>query len=211
MFADQRLREVAEGDEIEISLDERLSPQQNAQKYYKEYSKLKSAKTHLEQIIAGGEKELSYLKNVLYDISAADEQTLKCLKNELGDFFPQKKGAKPLKVSPQKPLLFEVSDGFTALCGRTGKQNEELTFKTASKGDTWFHVKNAPGSHVILLCGGRVPTNAAIADAAKIAAEHSSLSGGKIPVDYTEARYVKKIPGAKPGMVIYDKFSTIFI
>ena len=112
---------------------------------------------------------------------------------------------------PQKPLRFEVSDGFIVLCGRTGRQNDELTFRTASKDDLWFHVKNAPGSHVILLCEGRTPTDAAVEDAAKIAAAYSSLSSGKISVDYTQVKYVKKIPGAKPGMVTYGKYSTIFI
>jgi predicted ribosome quality control (RQC) complex YloA/Tae2 family protein len=201
----------ADNAEIEIALDERLSPQQNAQKHYKEYSRLKSAKAHLETIIAEGEHELAYLKNVLFEISAADEPTLNALKAELGEFFPQKKGDKPRKPAPQKPLSFELSDGFTALCGRTGMQNEELTFKLSAKGDIWFHVKNAPGSHVILQCSGRAPTDRALYEAAKIAAEHSSLSGGKIPVDYTDVRYVKKIPGGKPGMVIYDKYSTIYI
>lgn len=202
----------AEGEEIEIELDESLSPQQNAKEYYKEYARLKSAKAHLENLIAEGEKELMYLKSVLYQISAADEQTLHELKAELCEFFPQNaKREKRAKAVPQKPLRFEVSDGFIVLCGRTGRQNDELTFRTASKDDLWFHVKNAPGSHVILLCEGRTPTDAAVEDAAKIAAAYSSLSSGKISVDYTQVKYVKKIPGAKPGMVTYGKYSTIFI
>lgn len=201
-----------QGEEIEIKLDERLNAQQNVKEYYKKYARLKSAKAHLESLIAQGEKELLYLKNVLYEISAADEATLLELRAELSEYFPQKdRRAKHHKITPQKPMRFDVADGFTVLCGKTGRQNDELTFKTAHKSDLWLHVKNAPGSHVILLCNGRTPTSAAISEAAKIAATHSSLSDGKIPVDYTQVMHVKKIPGAKPGMVIYDKYKTIFI
>ena len=203
----------AEGGEVEIALDPKLNPQRNAQKYYAEYRRLKSAKTHLEGLISDGEKELEYLSSVLYQISAADAKTLPVIKAELAQdgVIRAQKGADRKKSRPLPPKEFRISCGMTVLCGRTSRQNEELTFKTAAKNDWWFHVKNAPGSHCILLCNGQEPPDSAFEEAAAIAAANSSVAGaGHIAVDYTMVRFLKKMPGGKPGMVIYDKYYTLY-
>ncbi len=204
--------------EIEIALDVRLSPQQNAQKYYAEYAKLKSARNHLEGLIAEGEKELAFLENVLYDISAADKTALPRIEAELVELgylkAANQKGRKnkPKALPALPPLEFTVDGGYTVWVGRTGKQNDELTFHTAGKSDLWFHVKGSPGSHVILFSGGEEPSALAYTQAAELAAKHSSLKGtGKVEVDYCPVRYVKKLPHAMPGMVTYDRYSTAVV
>lgn len=207
------------GGEIEIALDIRLTPQQNAQKYYAEYAKLKSARNHLEALLAEGEQELAFLDNVLYEISVADRLTLTRLEAELTElgYLKQRqehsrKKAKVRSLPALAPLSYTVDGGYTVLVGRTSKQNEELTFHTATKYDLWFHVKNAPGSHVILVCHGEEPSALAYTQAATLAARHSSVSGGgKIEVDYCRVRYVRKIPGAMPGMVLYDHYNTAVV
>ena len=205
--------------EIEIALDVRLSPQQNAQKYYAEYAKLKSARTHLEGLIAEGEKEQAFLENVLYDISAADKTAIPRIEAELvelGYLKPRtnQKGKKnkPKSLPALPPLEYTVDGGYVVWVGRTGKQNDELTFHTAGKSDLWFHVKGSPGSHVILFSGGEEPSALAYTQAAELAAQHSSLKGtGKVFVDYCPVRYVKKLPHAMPGMVTYDRYSTAVV
>lgn len=203
----------AEGGDVEIALDPKLSPQHNAQKYYAEYRRLKSAKSHLEGLIRSGEQELEYLSGVLYQISAADAKTLPVLKSELAEdgILKNARNTDKKRSKALSPKEFRISNGMTVLCGRTARQNEELTFRVASKNDWWFHVKNAPGSHCILLCGGKEPSDRAYEEAAAIAAANSSVAGaGHIAVDYTMVRYLKKLPGGKPGMVIYDKYYTLY-
>ncbi|MBQ1224300.1 MAG: NFACT family protein [Oscillospiraceae bacterium] len=203
----------AEGGDVEIELDPKLSPQRNAQKYYSEYRRLKSAKAHLEELISDGEKELEYLSSVIYQISAADAKSLPVIKAELGEdgILKKAKGSDKKKSKPLPPKEFKISNGMTVLCGRTARQNEELTFRVAAKNDWWFHVKNAPGSHCILVCNGEEPTDSAYEEAAAIAAANSSVAGaGHIAVDYTIVRFLKKMPGGKPGMVIYDKYYTLY-
>lgn len=202
--------------EVEIALDVRLSPQKNAQKYYAEYAKLKSAKNHLETIIEQGQRELDYLDSTIYAISAADRNALVQIEAELTEQgylrSANSKKNKKAKLPPLPPLEFTVDGGYTVLVGRTGKQNDELTFHTAGKNDLWFHVKGVPGSHVILFSGGEEPSAVAYTQAAELAASHSSLKGtGKVSVDYTQVRYVKKLPGAMPGMVTYDRYSTAVV
>lgn len=207
------------GGQIEIALDIRLTPQQNAQKCYAEYAKLKSARNHLESLIAAGEQELAFLANVLYEISAADRLTLTRLEAELTEmgYLKQRqehsrKKSKAHTLPTLAPLSYTVDGNYTVLIGRTSKQNDELTFHTATKYDLWFHVKNAPGSHVILFCHGEEPSALAYTQAATLAAKHSSVSGGgKIEVDYCRVRYVRKIPGAMPGMVLYDHYNTAVV
>ncbi|MBR4940699.1 MAG: DUF814 domain-containing protein, partial [Clostridia bacterium] len=203
----------ADGGDVVIELDPKLNPQRNAQKYYAEYRRLKSAKIHLEELISSGEKELEYLSGVLYQISAADQKTLPMLKAELAEdgIIKQTRGNDRKKTKPLPPKEFTLSNGMTLLCGRTARQNEELSFRIAAKNDWWFHVKNAPGSHCIMLCNGEEPTDAAFEEAAAIAAANSSVAGaGHIAVDYTMTRFLKKMPGGKPGMVIYDKYYTLY-
>lgn len=199
---------------LRILLDPRLSPSQNAQKYYKEYRKARTAEEKLTEQIEHAQHELAYLDTVLEELSRAEtERDLTEIRGELqeqGYLKSQKGKQKPLAAAA--PLEFTVSDGFCVLVGRNNKQNDLLTLKKANNNDLWFHTKNIPGSHTILVTDGREPTEAAILDAAKLAAQHSrGRASAQVPVDYTQVRHVHKPAGAKPGMVIYEKNHTVYV
>ena len=110
------------------------------------------------------------------------------------------------------PLKFKTSDGFTVLVGRNNRQNDKLTTKDANNNDIWFHTKNIPGSHTVLVTDGKAPTETAMEEAAVLAAQHSrAKDSAQVPVDYTQIRYVSKPQGAKPGMVIYVSYQTAYV
>ena len=205
--------------EIEIPLDVKLSPQQNAQRYYKNYNRMKNAEAALSLQLEQTERELQYLESVLDELTrAATPQELIEIREELlaSGYLKDKSKAKAgKKKSPPKsirPFEYKTSDGFLVLAGRNNIQNEELTLKTAFKSDLWFHTQKIPGSHVILICDGRKPTDLAKSDAAMIAAFHSKASSSaRVPVDYTEVKNVKKMPGGKCGMVNYKNFETAIV
>ena len=117
--------------------------------------------------------------------------------------------------SPKKmslsPLRFTTSGGFTVLVGRNNVQNDHLTFKMAAKDDIWFHTKDIPGSHVIMVTDGEEPSERDYTEAASIAAYYSSATGDLVAVDYTAVKNVKKPQGAKPGFVIYKTNYTAFV
>ena len=208
------------GGDITIKLDVRLTPSQNAQRFYSEYRKLDTAEKMLTKFIAQGEKELAYIDSVFDAASrvgsgAGSEAALAEIRLELtetGYIRPSKadKGAKAPKALP--PLKFRSSDGFEILVGRNNLQNDRLTLKTARPEDMWLHTQNIPGSHVIIRAEGAEIPDSTIVEAAQLAAANSKgRNGTKIPVDYTFARYVKKPGGAKPGMVIFTNNRTILV
>lgn len=200
--------------EIEIALDERLSPAQNAQKYYSEYRKSVNAEIKLTELIEKGEKELIYIDSVLDSLMrSTTENEVLLLRQELAEqgYLRLKSGKqKPPKELP--PMEFVSSDGFKILVGRNNKQNDKLTLKTAEKTDIWLHTKDIPGSHVIICAeGNKVPENT-ITEAAVLAAYHSKgKNSAQVPIDYVEVRFVKKPAGAKPGMVIFTNNRTLYI
>ena len=109
-------------------------------------------------------------------------------------------------------MRFESTDGYPIYVGRNNRQNEELTFRLARKDDIWCHASKVPGSHVIISCGGTTPPDDTLTQAAQLAAFYSENgSGQNIPVDTTSVRQVKKLPGGKPGMVIYHTYSTVIV
>ena len=111
-----------------------------------------------------------------------------------------------------KALTFRSDDGFTILVGRNNLENDRLTLKTARGCDVWFHTKNIPGSHVIVVTEGQTPPDRTLEQAAVIAATHSKAADSvQVPVDYTAAKFVKKPSGAKPGMVIYTDNRTAYV
>lgn len=200
--------------EIVIPLDIRLTPAQNAQKYYSEYRKADTADKMLRGLIEKGEEELKYIESVFDSLSrASTEGELSEIRDELraeGYVKSQKSKQKQPKALP--PIEYRTSDGFKVLSGRNNRQNDMLTLKLADKTDVWLHVKDITGSHVIVFCDGREPTEDAISEAALIAAYNSSArTGSSVPVDYTQVRYVKKPSGAKPGMVIYTNQKTLYV
>ena len=197
-------------DTIEIPLDVRLAPAQNAQAYYKKYAKLRNAEVELEKQIIAAEEELAYILSVLDTLSRASGQTeLDEIRTELqtaGYGSRMKKNAFKggNKKSVTKPIEYVTSGGYRLLCGRNNLQNDEISLKQASRSDWWFHVKNAPGSHVVMFANGEEPSERDFTEAAMVAAYNSSLSEAKhIAVDYTQVRNLKKPAGAKPGYVIY--------
>jgi len=201
-----------EGAVREILLDPLKTPQQNAAKYYKEYTKSKNAEKFLTEQVRIGEHEMEYLESVLGAIELAEgERDLEEIRRELvqtGYIKAQKKSKE--KPAATVPLKFASSSGFQILAGRNNSQNDKLTHKTAFKSDVWLHVQNIPGAHVIIVCGGAAPDDMTLREAAAIAAYYSSArKGGKAAVDYTQVKYVKKPPGGRPGMVIYTNQSTI--
>ena len=200
---------------VHIKLDPALTPSQNAQKYYKEYRKAKTAEEKLQEQIALAERELVYLDSVLDALARAEtEKDLLEIRAELTEqgYLRAQRGKKARKESPSVPLRFETADGFTVLVGRNNRQNDQLTMRTANNNDLWFHVKNIPGSHTVLVTEGRKPTEAAMEQAAVLAARHSrAKSSAQVPVDYTQIRHVSKPQGARPGMVIYENYKTVFV
>ena len=203
----------AEGKTIRIKLNPAISPAANAQKYYKDYQKAKTAETVLAEQIEKGEAELAYLESVLDFIDRAEtERELSQIREELCEQGylrkPKGKQQKQQKLSPRE---FKSSDGFTIFVGRNNSQNDRLTLKTAAKTDVWLHTKDIHGSHVIISARGGEVSETAIAEAAGLAAYYSKArESANVPVDYTLVKYVSKPSGAKPGMVIYTHQKTIY-
>ncbi len=204
-----------EGGDIEIELDPLKTPQQNAAVLFKEYNKLKAARSHLTDLIAQGESQLDYLNSVLEMLSLAEsEKDISDIRRELLEtgYIRQPSGSKPNRLKAQAPLRFVTDDGYEVLAGRSNLQNDQLTTKLSRRTDYWFHTQKVHGSHVILRCNDTEPTPLAISQAAVIAAYYSQgREGGKIPVDYTMVRFVRKPSGAMPGKVIYTDYRTIAV
>ncbi len=199
---------------IRVPLDPSLTAAQNAQKYYKEYRKARTAEEMLTVQIDQAEKELLYLDSVFEALSRATvERELAEIREEL-----KEQGYLRVQRSKQKappllgPLEYRTSDGFALLAGRNNRQNDRLTLRQADKNDIWFHTKNIPGSHVILVTGGKEPSEEAVIEAAELAAAHSKAKlSSQVPVDYTRVRNVFKPQGARPGMVNYVKYQTVYV
>lgn len=199
---------------LRVPLDPALSAAQNAQKYYKQYRKAQTAERILSEQIAAGEAELQYIDTVFDALSRAETwRELGELRQELaaGGYLRLQRG-KQKPPAPLGPMTFVSDDGFTILVGRNNVQNDRLTLKTARGSDVWFHTKNIPGSHVIVVTGGETPPDCTLEQAAVLAAFHSKAAQSvQVPVDYTEVRNVKKPAGAKPGMVIYENNRTAYV
>lgn len=200
---------------VKIAVKPELSPSENAQKYYKEYRKLRTAEDMLTKLIAQGRDDLAYLRTVLDELNRAEtEKEIAEIRSELADggYMKRKTGAKQKKSQSLPPLEFVSPDGFKVYVGRNNIQNDKLSLKTAAKTDMWFHIQKAPGSHVILALNGEKPTETAMEFAAKTAAYYSSgRESGSVEVDYTEARNLKKPVGAKPGYVIYHVYNSVLV
>lgn len=201
------------GEQRKIALDARLTPAQNAQKYYSEYRKLCTAEKMLTGLIAEGKRELAYFESLLDSVSRAQtDGELTEIKRELAEqglIRGEKTLSKPKK---SEPLRFRSSDGFLILVGKNNRQNDELTLKTSKASDIWLHVKDIAGSHVIVKTDGKTPPERTIIEAARLAAYHSKAKNGSgVPVDYTAVKFVKKPAGARPGMVIFTDNRTLYV
>ena len=200
---------------IQIPISPILSPQQNAAKFYKDYARMKNAEKELTHQITLGEQELDYLKSVLEELDRAQsEAEIEEIRQELhaGGYVRMDGAKKRMKQSKVQPMRFESTDGYPIYVGRNNRQNDELTFKLARKDDIWLHAQKVHGSHVIISCGGTKPPDDTVTQAAQLAAYYSGALGGQnIAVDVTPVKQVKKVPGAKPGMVIYHTYNTVIV
>ena len=200
---------------IRIELDSRLTPAANAQRYYKKYAKSKTAKVELAKQIEIGERELEYIYTVFEALTKAESPAdLIEIRDELyrsGYASKMKSYTASHKQKTPAVMQFETPDGMRVLCGKNNLQNEYITHRLAEKHDYWFHAKQSAGSHVLLVTEGREPTDLDFTSAAEIAAHYSTAEGDNIAVDYTLAKHVKRVAGAKPGFVIYHTNWTAYV
>lgn len=199
--------------DVDIPLDVRLSPQENAARYFKQYAKAKTAEKYLNAQLQRGREELQYLESVLQELAQAEsEQDFNDIRTELtdGGYLRGRGKKQPGFQRASKPREFRSSAGLRILVGRNNRQNDRLTTKDADKWDIWLHTQKIHGSHVILCTGGAEPDEQSLMEAASLAAYFSQAQGStKVPVDYTPVRFVKKPAGAKPGMVVYTTYQTM--
>lgn len=204
-----------EAEYVEIPLDSRLSPSANAQKYYKQYNKSKNALIKINHQIEENRQEIMYLETQLDNLDKCTEELeLEEIRNELAEqgYIKSRRISGKKKAKASKPMRFISSGGFEIYVGKNNVQNDFLTLKFAVNQDMWLHTKDIPGSHVIIKTEGKEVDDATLLEAANLAAFYSKgRMSSKVPVDYTRRKNVKKPNGAKPGMVIYENNSTIYI
>ena len=201
--------------DIEIPLDPLLTPQKNAERYFRQYNKAKAAEIHLTEQMEIAVRERDWLESVLDELSRAEtEQDFNDIRRELRDagyLKGQPNGKKEPKRGPSRPRVFRSSSGLQILVGRSNSQNDQLT-REAFKSDYWFHTQRIHGSHVILRTEGQEPDPESMTEAAILAAWFSQgRESGQVAVDYTQIRNVKKPNGARPGMVVYDPYQTAYV
>lgn len=202
--------------EIEVEIDPTLTPTANAKRYFKKYSKAKNALEATARQLKLTREEIDYLEQVLLTTeqsSTVDE--LEDVRDELTEVGYLKKARRPSRRRPSKPepMRFRSVDGLEILVGKNNRQNDFLTMKLARGGDIWFHVKNAPGAHVVLRTrpSEEVPATSLEA-AALLAARYSKAAqSANVEVDYTARKNVWKPAGAKPGMVLYENYRTAVV
>ena len=210
-----------DGSLITIPLDEKTGAAANAQRYFKKYSKARTAIHEKQAQLEDNDMDIAYLESVVRNIEAADNvPLLEAIRDELeqtGYLRRRQKASQRRRTKPKpEPYRYTLSDGTEVLAGRNNMENDWLTMKYASKIDVWMHTKDIPGSHVIVKLGdGRNVDDLSaelIYEAASIAAYHSKAgSGDNVPVDYVPVRYVKKPAGSKPGMVIFTHNRTVYV
>lgn len=198
--------------EVEIPLDPLKTPQQNAASLYKSYQKAKTAEAHLTKLIDAASQSLDYLNSVLDELARAEsEHDLAEIRAELRatGYLRREKANKREKSQQRAPLRFVSSTGYEILVGRSNTQNDELTHKMARRTDIWLHTQKVHGSHVIIRARDTQPDAQTLAEAASLAVYYSQArGGGKTPVDYTMARFVRKPAGGLPGMALYTEYQT---
>ncbi|HGC7832190.1 TPA: NFACT family protein [Streptococcus agalactiae] len=195
---------------IEISLDRALTPNQNAQRYFKKYQKLKETVKHLKGIISDTKNTITYLESVETSLNHASMEDINDIREELVETGFIKRRAHDKQHKRKKPEQYLASDGKTIIMvGRNNLQNDELTFKMARKGELWFHAKDIPGSHV-LIRDNLNPSDEVKTDAAELAAYYSKARlSNLVQVDMIEAKKLNKPSGTKPGFVTYTGQKTL--
>jgi predicted ribosome quality control (RQC) complex YloA/Tae2 family protein len=202
-----------ESPSITIPLDPTLTPSENAQAYFKRYTKAKNSLAVVDDQIAAAEEEVRYLDTVLQQIEDASLADIEEIREELTEQgYLRARPSKLKKTKPKNPVLerYTSSEGVTIYVGKNNKQNDYLTNRLAASTDTWLHTKDIPGSHVVIR--GDNFGEATLSEAATLAAYYSKArQSSQVPVDYTLIRNVKKPKGAKPGFVTYEQQKTLFV
>jgi predicted ribosome quality control (RQC) complex YloA/Tae2 family protein len=200
---------------VAIPMDDSKSPLQNAQEYFKKYSKAKNALTKVSQQIIESKEEIDYLEGLLDNLDKCTEESeIEEVKQELTEqrYIKSTKKNKKRATAPSKPYHFISSDGFDIFVGKNNYQNDRLTLRTAERHDIWLHTKEIPGSHVIIKSKGQSIPEGTLLEAGLLAAYFSKgRNSSRVPVDYCPRKNVKKPNGAKPGMVIYENYNTLYI
>lgn len=204
------------GEKIEIPLNPALSLKENGLRYFKLYKKAKKGEAKIALQLAKTEEELNFLNSLLDQLAHRKTHSLdfQDIWQELRwrGYLPAGAGKKAHGSVQKKssPYKFLSSSGIPILAGRNSRQNEYLTFHLAGKEDFWLHVKNLSGAHVIVK--SRTPDQTTLEEAALLAAWLSKAkNSAQVPVDYTRVRHVQKMPGSRPGQVIYKHFKTFFV
>lgn len=202
-------------DLVTIELNPNLTPSENIQEYYKKYNKAKARIKELSEHLKQTRAELDYLEHVFVSINNIDSlEGIDEIKEELAreGYYAHSAAKKSKKAAPSEPLRFLSSDGTLILVGKNNVQNDQLTLKLSSPNDVWLHTKNIPGSHVIIRATLEDVSTETLYEAAMLAAFYSkSRASAQVPVDYAPRRNVKKPNGARPGMVIYDDYGTLYV
>ncbi|ELK4622855.1 NFACT family protein [Staphylococcus pseudintermedius] len=199
------------GENVTIPLNPQKSPAENAQYYYKQYNRMKTRERELTHQITLTEENIAYFENIEQQLSHIQVHEIDDIREELAEqgFIKPKKQQKKKKQQKIQLQSYVSTDGDTILVGKNNKQNDYLTNKRAQKSHLWFHTKDIPGSHVVIL--NDAPSDKTIEEAAMIAAYFSKAGqSGQIPVDYTIIRNVHKPSGSKPGFVTYDNQKTLY-
>lgn len=201
---------------VEIPLDVRLTPAQNAQMYYKKYRKACNARKKLSELIEAGEQEQSYIDSVFEALTRAEcESDLAQLRLELTEQGYLRENRRQAGIKPPKPMLplhFRSDDGYEIYVGRNNRQNDQLTLKSAEKLDIWLHTQAVHGAHIIIRTHGETPPDRTLEQACMLAAYYSKgRDSAQVRVDYCLVKHVKKPAGARPGMVIYTDYQTAFV
>lgn len=198
-------------EEVTIPLDPTKSPSVNAQYYYKQYNRMKTREKELDLQIALTRENIDYFANIEQQLEHITVDEIDDIRDELAEqgFMKQRKNTKKKKQDKIHLQTYISSDGDTILVGKNNKQNDYLTNRKAQKSHIWFHTKDIPGSHVVIL--NDAPSETMIKEAAMLAGYFSKAgNSGQIPVDYTEIKNVHKPSGAKPGFVTYDNQKTLY-
>ena len=205
----------SDNEEVKVSLDPRLNPALNAQRYFKLYRKARQAEKKMTERLEQTRQEITYLESVSFSIEKADYPALLEIKDELEEAGFLAVRGKPGPPPQKKTALFNPHRYYASLgeeiyVGKNNRQNEHLVQKFAFKTDLWLHVKDIPGAHVIIR--SRNPGGETIREAALLAAYYSKASGSSnVPVDFTQVKNIKRHPAGKPGMVIYTNHKTIYV
>ncbi len=198
---------------LKIKLAPELSPSRNAQKYFTKYNKLKTSVEYVKEQLKLTNDEIKYFENIENQIklaAPADIQEIKLELQEQGYIKKKKSGKKQRKVKVSAPEEFHTSDGTMVLVGKNNLQNDRLSFKIANKNEIWLHVKDIPGSHVVIRSTN--PSEDTILEAAQLAAYFSKgRDSDNVPVDYLPVKRLHKPNGAKPGFVIFTGQKTLYV